>query len=154
MKNKIIVKNKKIIIACDHAGYDLKNYIIKKNPSLAWVDLGTNSENSVDYPDYADKLAKKIKLLSRKKLVIGVLICGSGQGIAIRANRHKHIRAAICWSEEIAKASRMHNDANVLCLGARYTEPRLAQRILKTFINTKFEGGRHERRVAKLAKKC
>lgn len=139
--------SEKIFIACDHAGLNLKKYLIQKNPDLSWVDLGTHDEASVDYPDYADLVSNE---LINNPQALGVLICGSGQGMAIRANRHKNIRAALCWNEEITALSRAHNNANVLCLGARFTEPLLAHKILNLFLQTSFAGGRHENRVRKL----
>lgn len=150
---------KKILIASDHAGLNLKQEFIKNNPELPWEDLGPTDTNSVDYPDFAEKLATKLSQLSKsypatedafRSEICGVLICGSGQGMAIKANRFPQIRAALCWSEEVAKLSREHNNANVLCLGARAVTPEVAQKILKTFLSSAFEGGRHSQRVAKL----
>lgn len=141
-------KYKTIFIACDHAGFELKEHLIGKFPFLPWRDLGTMSKESVDYPDYAEKLCLELK--PHLKDSIGVLICGSGQGVAIRANRFNFIRAAICWNEEVSKGSREHNDANVLCMAARYTTTETAEQILKMFLKTPFEGGRHQRRVDKL----
>lgn len=141
---------KKIFIGCDHAGLSLKKPLMDFFPQLPWDDCGTHSEASVDYPDFAEIVAQKMKDFSPHD-VLGVLICGSGQGMAISANRYKHIRAALCWNVEIARLARAHNNANVLCLGARSTDPRTAQEILKVFLNTPFEGGRHEKRVAKFS---
>lgn len=143
---------KKIFIACDHAGLPLKKSILEKNPDIKFIDLGTNSETSVDYPDFVDSLAKEMQKDIQNS--VGILICGSGQGMAIRANRFQFLRAALCWSEEVAKLSRAHNNANVLCMGSRLVEPTLAHKILLTFLNTPFEGGRHENRVRKLSKEC
>lgn len=143
-------KYKTIFIACDHAALDLKLHLIGKFPFLPWKDLGTYTQESVDYPDYAQQVCMSMK--EQLPDALGVLICGSGQGMNIKANRYPFIRAALCWNEEIAKLSREHNDANVLCLGARFIAPELAERILKTFIETEFEGGRHARRVDKLSK--
>lgn len=137
----------KLYIASDHAGYALKEELKVLHNDIDWIDLGTTSDARVDYPDYADKLAKAI--ISDPKLM-GVLICGSGQGMAIKANRHPQIRAALCWNEDIAILSRGHNDANVLCLGARHTAADHAADILTAFINAEFEGGRHQDRVNKL----
>lgn len=139
----------KIFIASDHAGVELKSQIIKKFPSFEWVDLGPQNKDSVDYPDYADKVCLHIESHPNQ---VGVLICGSGQGMAIRANKYPHIRAALCWNEEVAQLSRQHNDANILCLGARFINEELASKILHTFTQTKFDGGRHSQRVAKLSK--
>ena len=135
-----------LAIASDHAGLELKEYLKKHLPSLPWKDLGTNSLESVDYPDYADKVCALVK----PPMTVGVLICGSGQGMAIRANRHRDIRAALCWHEEIARLARAHNDANVLCLGARTMDFKACERILTVFLDTAFEGGRHASRVEKL----
>ena len=141
-------KYKTIYVACDHAGLELKRHLIGRFPFLPWKDLGTNSTESVDYPDFAEKLCHALQ--PELKTACGVLICGSGQGMAIRANRFSFIRAALCWNEEIAQLSRQHNDANVLALGARMTPPPIAEQILKTFLETDFEGGRHQNRVNKL----
>ena len=143
---------KKVFIASDHAGFSLKEFLTPQLTKLGFqvVDLGCNSsEKSVDYPDYAQKLCKKI---SPKSLDLGILICGSGVGISIAANRFKHIRAALCHNVNLAKLSRMHNDANVLCLGSRVIKERTALSITKAFLATKFEGGRHEARVRKLSR--
>jgi ribose 5-phosphate isomerase B len=140
---------KKIFISSDHAGFALKKFLTEELLKLGYVpvDLGCNSpDKSVDYPDYATKLCKKLGNQ------FGILICGSGVGISIAANRYKKIRAALCHNTKIAKLSRMHNDANVLCLGARFTKEKLALAITKAFLTTKFEGGRHEARVVKLGK--
>lgn len=137
---------KKLFIACDHAGLPLKEKLIAELPELPWDDLGTYSKDSVDYPDFADKLCRKIA----DETTFGVLICGSGQGMCMRANRYNHIRAALCWNEEITRLSRSHNDANVLCLGARTIDFRDAEKFLLVFLDTAFEGGRHETRVEKL----
>lgn len=136
----------KLYVASDHAGLALKEHLLKVLPELPWEDLGPYSQDSVDYPDYADKLVEKIQ----DEKSIGILICGSGQGMAIRANRHPHIRAALCWNEDVTKMSRLHNNANVLCLGARTVEFSQAERIVLTFLDSDFEGGRHQRRVDKL----
>lgn len=135
-----------LFIASDHAGLILKNYLIQHHPQLPWVDLGPQTEDSVDYPDYADLLSAQI----RNPQHAGVLICGSGQGMAIRANRHRHIRAALCWHEEITRLARAHNNANVLCLGSRTIDFKISEKCLMTFLTTAFEGGRHQIRVDKL----
>ena len=137
-----------LFIASDHAGFQTKNKLKERFSSLQWVDLGCNSDSSVDYPDFADKLALEIKETAPKSR--GVLICGSGQGMAMRANKYSHIRAALCWNEEVAILSREHNDANILCLGARLTPPDLCEKILQAFLDTKFIGNRHSQRVDKL----
>ena len=139
---------KKIYIASDHAGFELKEYLInsfKKN-NIEIIDLGCNSaKDSVDYPDYANKLYEKITENN-----FGILICGTGVGISISANRHKKIRAALCYNKTIAKNARAHNDANVICLGARMLKKKYALAICKTFFTQKFDGQRHVARVEKL----
>ncbi len=152
MKKTISQKPEKILIASDHAGFELKKFLITELTKLGFdtIDLGCDSaQKSVDYPDYAQKLCKKI---TTKNQLRGILICGSGIGISIAANRFKHIRAALCSSTNLAKLSRAHNDANVLCLGARITKEKPALSILKAFLSTEFEGSRHAARVAKLSK--
>ncbi len=140
--------SKKLFVASDHAGLSLKSYLLKNQLNYNWVDLGPQSDESVDYPDFADILAKKIREPEDR----GVLICGSGQGMCMRANKFMNIRAALCFNEETAKLAREHNDANVLCLGGRIISKELAQKIIDIFMTTKFEGGRHEKRVAKISK--
>ena len=140
-----------IAIASDHAGFHLKQFLMEnlEMEGLVFDDLGCDSaDDSVDYPDFANKLAKRI---FEKKITFGILICGSGVGISIAANRFKHIRAALCADVKTAELSRLHNDANVICLGARITAPNIALESVKTFLATKFEKGRHENRVAKLS---
>jgi len=138
-----------IALAADHGGYELKALLVKDLTAagMAVVDLGTNAADSVDYPDYADRLAAALKDGRASR---GVLICGTGIGISIAANRHRHIRAALCHDETTARLSREHNDANVLALGARVIGPEVARACLNVFLATKFAGGRHEKRVAKL----
>ena len=137
---------KTIFIASDHAGFNLKKAIVKKySNKLKIMDMGTNnSKKSVNYPDYAHKLCLKV---SKKKSNIGVLVCGSGMGMAMSANKHKKIRAALCYSVKNAKLSRLHNDANIITLGSRLTSRNKAFNCLNAFLNTKFEGGRHKKRV-------
>ncbi len=138
---------KKIFIASDHAGYNLKESIKKKYSKIYRVfDLGPQSTKSVNYPDYAHKLSKKIN----SKENIGILVCGSGMGMAMSANKHKNIRAALCYSVKNAKLSRLHNDANVITLGSRLITKNKAMKFISAFLNTKFEGGRHLRRVKKI----
>jgi ribose 5-phosphate isomerase B len=139
-----------LLIGSDHAGFVRKQELKSRFPNIDWKDFGTNSEDSVDYPDFADKVAKEIQKNGGR----GVLICGSGQGMAIRANRYSKIRAALCWNTEIAKLSREHNNANILCMGARFVDTALAESILKVFLETEFAGGRHEGRVNKLSVEC
>lgn len=145
----------KVWIASDHAGLELKKFLIEKLSDWKWEDLGPFTETSVDYPDYADILCKAVEPTFKNESQtrhFGVLICGSGQGMAIRANRYPFIRAALCWDEEVAKLSRQHNDANVLCLGGRLINHHVALSILKKFAETKFEEGRHTGRVQKLGR--
>lgn len=141
----------KIAIASDHAGYKLKEYLKKilEKEGYEVVDLGTYSSESVDYPDYAAKLAK---LVSKNLVEKGILICGTGIGMSIAANKFPGVRAAVCWSEETAALSRRHNDANILCLGGRVLKPEEAAKILKIWLSTEFEGGRHSRRIQKIKK--
>ena len=139
---------KKIFIASDHAGYNLKNSIISKLSRVEnIIDLGTDSNNSVDYPDFARKLSKKV---SSNKGSFGILICGSGMGMAIAANKTKNIRAALCSSKKNTKLSRLHNNANIITLGERLIDKNKAISLIKIFLSTKFEGGRHLRRVKKM----
>jgi ribose 5-phosphate isomerase B len=141
----------RIAIASDHAGFDLKSLVIRELKTEYQIDdLGCNdSQTSVDYPDFATKVAERI---SKKDADFGILICGSGVGISIAANRFKEVRAALCHNQKTAKLSRQHNDANVLCLGARIIKEASALKMVKTFLKTKFEGGRHTKRVEKLSK--
>ena len=139
---------KKIFIASDHAGYYLKNSVITKfSKSQKIVDLGPSSNDSVDYPDYAHKLSKNVSSNSRN---FGILVCGSGAGMAISANKNKKIRAALCYSVKNTKLSRLHNNANIITLGARLINKNKAFNLNKDFLSTKFEGGRHLRRVKKI----
>lgn len=135
----------RIIIASDHAGYELKQYLKSKltDKDFEIIDIGTNSSESVDYPNFAHELASKV--ISEN--IRGILICGSGIGMSMAVNKHKDIRGALCTNTEMAKLSREHNNANVLILGARFTEPKLAWEILEIWLNTDFSGGRHEKRV-------
>jgi len=139
----------KIVIGCDHAGFELKNYVLSyfNDKGIEWVDVGTFSKDSMDYPDIAHPVAV---LVEKKEFEFGVLICGSANGVAITANKHAQIRAAICWTNEIASLARQHNDANIICLPARFVEKDAAVEMLDTFFNTKFEGGRHQNRVQKI----
>jgi len=138
----------KILIAGDHAGVELKAYLIANLKPLDFVDLGPATSQSVDYPDYAEKVASSI---SKNPKQFGILICGSGVGMCIAANRHPHVRAALAWNSEIAKLSREHNDANILCLPARFISPEEAVAITRTWLETSFSGeSRHVNRVNKL----
>jgi len=143
------MNEKSIVIGGDHAGFEYKASIIKMLEEEGYTvkDFGTNSGDSVDYPDYAHPLAKWIE---DGKAPFGITLCGSGNGIAITANKHADIRAALCWTEELAALARMHNDANVISIPARFVTKELALKMVKTFLTTEFEGGRHARRVGKI----
>ena len=140
---------KTVCIASDHAGYDLKevikNHLINKNISI--FDLGPFNDQSVDYPDYAKKLANRIKL---KKSDVGILVCGSGTGMAISANKIKTIRAAVCYNLKSTRLCRQHNNANILALGSRLIKKKLSLKLVEIFLKTKFEGGRHLKRINKI----
>ena len=140
---------KKIFISSDHAGFSLKELIKKKfYKKYRFNDLGTNnSKISVNYPDYAHKLCRKVGKNSKN---MGILICGSGMGMSMAANKHRNIRAAMCYSVKNTKLSRLHNDANIITLGSRLTKKDTAFKCIEAFINTKFEGGRHKKRVKKI----
>ncbi len=139
----------KLAIASDHAGYALKEHLKKnfKAVPVEWVDLGTHAPESVDYPDYGKKLAAAV---AAGDAPFGVAICGSGIGISIACNRNPKIRAALCTDATMARLCRLHNDANVICMGERLTGTEVALDMLKAFLETKFEGGRHQGRVDKL----
>ena len=140
---------KTVCIASDHAGFnlkeDIKNYLIAKHVSI--FDLGPFNDLSVDYPDYAKKVANRIRM---KKSDVGVLVCGSGTGMAITANKIKKIRAAVCYNLKSTRLSRQHNNANIIALGSRLIKKKLSLKLVETFLLTKFEGGRHLRRVKKI----
>ena len=138
--------NKKICISSDHAGYKIKEYIktlLYKN-KISLIDLGPHNDKSVDYPDYAKKVAKRIKC---KKSDFGILVCGSGTGMAISANKIRGVRAAVCYNKTSTYLCRSHNNANILCIGARLTKKNSIGKIVSVFLKTKFEGGRHQRRI-------
>ena len=137
----------KLSIGNDHAGVDYKNFIIENLKNHTIINHGTDDENSVDYPDFAHPVSLDVE---NKKSELGILICGSGNGVAMTANKHKKVRAALCWSNEIAKLAKQHNNANVVCIPARFISKEEALQIVKSFIHTNFEGGRHERRVNKI----
>ena len=140
---------KKVSLSSDHAGFNLKEkikkFLIKKKIKV--IDLGPKNNKSVDYPDYAKKVAKNV---STKKSNIGILICGSGTGMAMSANKFKKIRAAVCYNKASTRLSRQHNNANIMALGARLTKKSDAIKLVNVFLNTKFEGGRHLRRINKV----
>jgi ribose 5-phosphate isomerase B len=139
-----------IAIGCDHAGVDykdaIKTYLESKDFSVK--DFGTYTKDSVDYPDFAHPVAASVE---NNETAFGILICGSANGVAITANKHAGVRAAICWGEELASLARQHNDANVICIPARFVDQATAIKMVDTFMNTVFEGGRHEGRVRKIA---
>tara|TARA_B100001094_G_scaffold299778_1_gene324744 strand:+ start:392 stop:823 length:432 start_codon:yes stop_codon:yes gene_type:complete len=139
----------KIGLACDHAGFEykekLKEYLSSKNIKV--VDFGCYSLDSVDYPDFAHKLAESIEKGENK---LGIQFCGTGNGINMSANKHQGIRAALCWNPYIAEQARLHNNANVITMPARHLEWEEVEKIINTFLNTEFEGGRHQRRVEKI----
>ncbi len=143
----------KIAIGSDHAGYDYKTHLIEKLEEWGhdYVNYGTNSSDSVDYPDFAHPVAKAV---GSDDVEMGILICGSANGVAISANKHQHVRAAICWEKDIAELARLHNNANIICIPARFISKRKAVSLLKIFLSTNFESGRHERRVNKMPIGC
>tara|TARA_B100001123_G_C14990383_1_gene899331 strand:- start:41 stop:472 length:432 start_codon:yes stop_codon:yes gene_type:complete len=140
----------KILIASDHAGFDLKQQLIKKMPELIFDDLGTDSKESVDYTDYANELSNKLLKNSNIK---GVLICGTGVGMSIAANKFNNIRAGLVYNSKVAKLIREHNDANILVLPGKYIDIKEAIKSVDYFIKTSFEGGRHINRINKMMKK-
>ena len=140
----------KIGLASDHAGYELKTFVKQylDEHNIEYVDYGTHSEASCDYPDYAHALATG---LAQGECTRGIAICGSGEGISMTLNKHQHVRAALVWMPEIAHMTRLHNDANVLVMPGRYIDTDTASAIMDQFLNTDFEGGRHDARIAKIA---
>ncbi|MFM2395026.1 MAG: hypothetical protein RLZZ546_3009 [Bacteroidota bacterium] len=144
------MKRLKITIGNDHAGFKYKKSISTYLEQLGHKvsDAGAHSEDSVDYPDFAHPVAKDVE---SKQADFGILICGSGNGVSITANKHQNIRAALCWKEEIAKLARSHNNANIICIPARFVSMKLAIKMTDVFINEKFEGGRHLKRVKKIS---
>ena len=143
------IKSKKVVLASDHAGFklkeEIKKFLIKKKEKV--LDLGTENTSSVDYPDYAHLLSKKME---KNKNQFGILICGSGAGMSMAANKHKNIRAALCYDIKSTKLSRLHNNANVMTIGAKFTKKNVALKCVSTFLKTDFDGGRHSRRVKKI----
>ncbi len=142
--------NKPVAIGCDHAGFDQKEDIISflEGKGLSFEDFGTYSKDSADYPDFAHAVASAVE---KGEYAFGILLCGSANGVAITANKHQKIRAAICWGEELAQLARQHNDANIICIPARFVSEGDAEKMVDLFINTPFEGGRHQQRVTKIA---
>jgi len=143
------IKSKKVVLASDHAGFklkeEIKNFLIKKKEKI--LDLGTKNTNSVDYPDYAHLLSKKMKKDNNQ---FGILICGSGTGMSMAANKHKNIRAALCYNIKSTKLSRSHNNANVMTIGSRLIKKKVALKCVSAFLKTDFDGGRHIRRIKKI----
>ena len=143
------MRTNKIFLASDHAGYnlkeDIKKFLASKGKKI--FDLGPNNKNRVDYPDFAHLLSKKIK---KERNQFGILVCGSGIGMDMAANKHKNVRAALCYNIKSTKLSRQHNDANVMAIGSRLTKKNLVLKCVNAFINTNFVGGRHLRRVKKI----
>lgn len=139
-----------IAMACDHGGFEMKEFLKQKliNAGYEIKDFGTNSENSVDYPDYIHPLASAI---NKGKYETGVIICGSGNGAQITANKYSNVRAGLCWTEEQAMLTKLHNNANVISLPGRFVTFDLAWKIVRTYLNTTFEGGRHSTRVEKIS---
>ncbi len=143
------IKSKKVLLASDHAGFklkeEIKRYLIKKRKKV--LDLGTKNTSSVDYPYYAHLLSKK---MNKNKNQFGILVCGSGTGMSMAANKHKNIRAALCYNNKSTKLSRSHNNANVMTIGSRLIKKNVALKCVNTFLKTDFDGGRHTRRVKKI----
>ncbi|NSL89708.1 ribose 5-phosphate isomerase B [Chitinophaga sp. Mgbs1] len=139
-----------VAIGSDHAGFEYKEEVISylESKGLTVKDYGTHSKDSVDYPDYAHPVATAVE---REQAAFGILICGSANGVAITANKHQGIRAAICWGEELARLARSHNNANILCIPARFVDVAVANQMVDIFLDTPFEGGRHQNRVSKMA---
>jgi len=146
----MVNKQEELPIASDHAGFEMKEFLCKafKDKGYKLKDLGTYSEDSVDYPDLIHPLAKDIDSGKNK---FGIIVCGSGNGAQMVANKYPNVRAALCWSDEQAKLARMHNNANIISIPGRFVEQELALKMVLTFIETDFEGGRHDRRVKKIS---
>ena len=142
--------SKPIAIGSDHAGYEYKEDLISflEAKGLPFKDFGTHSKDSVDYPDFAHPVANAVE---NEEASFGILVCGSANGVAITANKHQGVRAAICWGEELAQLAREHNNANVICIPARFVREGDAEKMVDIFLNTAFEGGRHELRVNKIS---
>lgn len=148
----MLSKSEIIPIASDHGGYEMKQYIVEKLVSDGYEvkDFGTFSDESVDYPDFINPLAREINDGNYK---MGIILCGSGNGAQMVANKYPHVRAALCWSEEITSLARKHNNANILSLPGRFLELKFAFRLVKIFLDTEFEGGRHQKRIDKIGLK-
>lgn len=143
-------QNNVIAIACDHAGYELKDKVkaILESKNYEVKDFGTNGPDSVDYPDFAHPMANSVE---SGESGLGIVICGSGNGVNITVNKHQGIRSALCWNPELAHMARLHNDANVLALSSRYVDEAINLESVEAFLTTEFEGGRHQNRVNKIA---
>ena len=143
------IRSERVVLASDHAGFNLKEeikkFLVKKKREV--LDLGTKNSQSVDYPDYAHLLSRKMR---NDKNQFGILICGSGTGMSMAVNKHKNIRAALCYDAKSTKLSRLHNNANVMTIGSRLIKKKVALKCVDTFLNTNFDGGRHARRVKKI----
>jgi ribose 5-phosphate isomerase B len=142
--------SKPVAVGADHAGYEYKGFIIEllRKKGLEVKDFGTHSSDSVDYPDFAHPTASAVE---DGEAGAGILICGSANGVAITANKHQGIRAALCWNADVAALARQHNNANIICIPARFVDEELAEKMVNVFLETPFEGGRHENRVNKIA---
>lgn len=142
--------SKPVAIGCDHAGFEYKEDLISflEGKGIAFKDFGTYSTDSVDYPDFAHPVAKAVE---NGDASYGILLCGTANGVAITANKHQGVRAAICWGEELAQLAREHNNANIICIPARFVREGDAEKMVNTFMITEFEGGRHDRRVQKMS---
>lgn len=143
------MKNKSLIIGSDHAGFEAKQLLIQYLQAKGYSikDVGTYNDQSIDYPDFAHPVASAV---SKGEYEQGVLLCGSGNGVCMSANKHENVRAALCWTEEIAQLARQHNDANILCIPARFVNTEEVEKMARAFLNTAFEGGRHEARKNKI----
>lgn len=139
-----------VAIGSDHAGFEYKEAVISflDGKNVTWKDFGAYSVDSVDYPDFAHPVAYAVE---NKEACFGILICGSANGVAISANKHQHIRAAVCWEEELAELARKHNNANIICIPARFVRESVVEKMIEIFMHTDFEGGRHKTRVDKIA---
>ena len=144
---------KKLAIAGDHAGFQLKSKLkeVLINKGVEVVDFGPNSEDSCDYADFAHPLSLAVE---NKEADLGILICGSGNGVAMTANKYQDVRAGLCWNKEIVHLIRSHNNANILCIPARFTAIQQALEMVEVFLNTQFEGGRHQNRIDKIPLSC
>lgn len=147
--NDVFDFSKPIAIGADHAGFEYKTMIVEmlQGKGLQLKDFGTFSKDSVDYPDFAHPVANAVE---SGEAACGILICGSGNGVAITANKHQHIRAALCWTNNVAMLARQHNNANIICIPARFVSPPTAEEMVNIFLSASFEGGRHQKRLDKM----